>query len=52
MAGQYNSEVVVISKDLTNIRTMKILQEGLSSQVPLTNPLLNPGSHCPGGYAN
>lgn len=50
--GRYSSEVLVVSKDLTRIRAMRVIREGLSETVPLTNPLLNPANQCTGGYSS
>lgn len=49
--ARYASEVIVVSKDLAKIRTMKILSDPLSEKIPMTNPLLNPGNQCIGGYS-
>jgi hypothetical protein len=48
----HNSEVIVVSKDLTKLRTMKVHCEGSSEKVPLTNELINPGGQCLGGYSD
>lgn len=47
----YASEVVVISKDLSKIRTMRVFTSALSEKVPLTNTLINPADQCMGGYS-
>ena len=52
MLSQYSGEIIVVNKELTKVRNMKLLRELLEEQkIPLTNPLLNPGRQCPGGYA-
>lgn len=43
---------MIVSKDLTKIRTMTIKQDPLSTNLPLTNQLINPGNQCIGGYSN